>query len=166
MIYLVFFSIGLSMNSSNITQTQPINPRVVVEQQRRALAEHSSHRKAVKKFRKHLTESLRISLDITDTFIKDSKEGRCATAEIAPVLKLRKVKVSYFNSLIKKDKVNSIINYKKYQTSLNDWLEYSMENLLEGDMLQVADVCKGDNAIIKLFFEYALRLDSKGGYWK
>ena len=154
------------MNSSNNTQTQPINPRVVVEQQRRALAEHSSHRKAVKKFRKHLSESLRESLDITDTFIKEAKEDRSATAEIAPVLKLRKAKVNYFTSLIKKDKVNSIIYYKKYQTSLNDWLEYAMENLLEGDTLKVADICKGDNSVIKMFFEYALRLDCKGGYWK
>ena len=154
------------MNSSNNTQTQPINPRVVVEQQRRALAEHSSHRKAVKKFRKHLSESLRESLEIQDIFLKEAIENGTSMAEIAPVAKMRKAKVSYFNSIIKKDKVNSIINYKKYQTSISEWLEYAMENLLEGETLKVADICKQGHSVSKKDFEVAVALDSKGGYWK
>ena len=154
------------MNSSNITQTQPINPRVVVEQQRRALAEHSSHRKAVKKFGKHLSETLSVSLELQDIFLKEAIENGTSMAEIAPVAKMRKAKVSYFNSIIKKDKVNSIINYKKYQTSISEWLEYAMENLLEGETLEVANICKTDHNVIKSIFEVAVVLDCNGGYWK
>ena len=155
------------MNSSNNTQTQPISPRIVVERQRRALAEHSRHGKTLKKFRKHLSENLTVSLDLLrldlqEIFLKDAMENPSFRKRSL----VRKAQVNYYTSLIKKDKVNSIINYKKYQTSLSDWLEYAMENLLEGETLKVADICKQGHSVSKKDFEVAVALDSKGGYWK
>ena len=156
------------MNSSNNTQTQPINPLVVVQRQRQALAQHSKkEKKMVKCFKKYVRESLNDGLDLIDEYLLSRKVYSVQdTEQLAPVSKFRKEKKKFHTYVLNKNKEQSLIYYNKINTFLNDWLEYAMENLKEGDMLEVADICKQEHAIILCVKEKFEWLDSNVGYWK